>query len=174
MYEKIFFIISFVIILVVSRLIPHPSNFTPIIAASIFGPIFLNNKIHGIAIPIVAMFISDLLITFHSYQFVVYTTLISISIFTPSKKNKIIFSSFTILSCIWFFVTTNFAVWALWDYYPKTINGLMSSYILAIPFFKNTLLSTVFFTFIFWHLHIFFIKSNFSTYLKNMKLIHNR
>ena len=172
MYEKIFFIISFIVLLIISRLIPHPPNFTPIIAASIFGPVFLSNKIYGIAIPIIAMFISDLLIGTHTYQFIVYGTLISISLLVPSKKNKILFSFFTISSCVWFFITTNFAVWALWDFYPKTFEGLLSAYILAVPFFKNTLLSTLFFAFIFWHLHSLFIKSNFSIYFKKMILTH--
>ena len=47
---------------------------------------------------------------------------------------------------VWFFITTNFAVWIIWDYYPKTIEGLLSCYTLAIPFFKNTLISTCLFT----------------------------
>ena len=170
MYEKIFFILSFILILIIYRLIPHPPNFTPIIATSIFGPIFLKNRLYGAAIPIVAMFLSDILIETHSYQFVVYATLISISFLTPSRKNKVFFSFFTAASCIWFFITTNFAVWALWDYYPKTLNGLISSYILALPFFKNTVLSTFLFVFIFWNVHNVLKTSRFLDYLKNMKL----
>ena len=49
-------------------------------------------------------------------------------------------------SSLWFFITTNFAVWIMWDYYPKTIDGLITCYTLAIPFFKNTLISTCIFT----------------------------
>ena len=47
---------------------------------------------------------------------------------------------------VWFFITTNFAEWMIWDYYPKTIEGLITCYTLAIPFFKNTLISTCLFT----------------------------
>ena len=139
MYEKLFFILSFILILVISRLIPHPPNFTPIIATAIFGPIFLNNKMYGAAITIIAMFITDIFISFHSYQFIIYATLISISLLTPVKKNKVSFAIFTFGSCVWFFLTTNFAVWILWDYYPKNLEGLLLSYTLAIPFFyKHT------------------------------------
>ena len=46
---------------------------------------------------------------------------------------------------MWFFITTNFAEWMIWDYYPKTIEGLITCYTLAIPFFKNTLISTCLF-----------------------------
>ena len=68
--EKVFFSFCFIIILVFSRLIPHPPNFTPVIAAAIFGPIFFKEKTLGLAIPILAMFISDLVLGFHIYQFV--------------------------------------------------------------------------------------------------------
>ena len=47
---------------------------------------------------------------------------------------------------VWFFITTNFAEWIIWDYYPKTIEGLLACYTLALPFFKNTLISTILFT----------------------------
>ena len=171
MYEKLFFILSFILILVISRLIPHPPNFTPIIATAIFGPIFLNNKMYGAAITIIAMFISDIFISMHSYQFIIYATLISISLLTPVKKNKVSFAIFTFGSCVWFFLTTNFAVWVLWDYYPKNLEGLLLSYTLAIPFFTNTLVSTFLFVVIFWNLHTFFKKSNFVSYLRNMKTI---
>jgi len=47
---------------------------------------------------------------------------------------------------VWFFITTNFAEWIIWDYYPKTFEGLITCYTLALPFFKNTLISTCLFT----------------------------
>jgi len=168
MYEKLFFILSFVLILIISRLIPHPPNFTPIIATAIFGPIFLSSKLYGSAITIIAMFISDIFLSFHSYQFIVYVTLISISLLTPIKKNKFSFTIFTLISCIWFFITTNFAVWILWDYYPKDFEGLLLSYTLAIPFFTNTLLSTFLFVIIFWNLDTLLKKSDFINYLKHV------
>ena len=49
-------------------------------------------------------------------------------------------------SSVWFFLTTNFAVWLAWDFYPKTLEGLITCFTLALPFFTNTLLSTVIFT----------------------------
>ena len=45
-----------------------------------------------------------------------------------------------------FFLVTNFAVWLAWDYYPKTLEGLILCYTMAIPFFQNTLISTCLFT----------------------------
>ena len=51
-----------------------------------------------------------------------------------------------ILGSIWFYITTNFAVWLIWDYYPKSFEGLVNCYYLALPFFRNTIVSTILFT----------------------------
>ena len=92
------------------------------------------------------MFLSDIILGFHPYQLVIYSTILTISLITPKKKNYFILGGMAIGSSVWFFLTTNFAVWIIWDYYPKTIAGLLECYTLAIPFFKNTLLGTIFFT----------------------------
>ena len=65
-----FFYISF--ILALGRMIPHPPNFTPILAAAIVAPYMINNKWVSMAVPLTAMFIADLFIGFHPYFFWVY------------------------------------------------------------------------------------------------------
>ena len=146
MNNKIYYIIFFGIILGLTRIIPHPPNFTPILASAIMGPILLKDRWAGMAIPILAMFIGDLIIGFHPYQFVVFFTLITISFVAPMRKNYLYLTMMAIGGSVWFFVTTNFAVWVIWDYYPKTLEGLILCFTLAIPFFINTLISTCLFT----------------------------
>ena len=146
MKDKFFYLLFFGVILGLSRIIPHPSNFTPIIATAIMAPLLIRDRVFGMAIPIVAMFIGDLIIGFHPFQFVTYSTLLIISLLSPMKKNYLILGIMAIGGSVWFFITTNFAVWILLDYYPKTFEGLLTSYILAIPFFKNTLISSCLFT----------------------------
>ena len=146
MKNKIFYLLFFSVILALSRIIPHPPNFTPILACAIMAPLMAKDRLYGAAIPVVAMFLSDIILGFHPYQLVIYSTILIISLVTPRKKNYIMLGGMTIGSSVWFFLTTNFAVWIIWDYYPKTIAGLLECYTLAIPFFKNTLLSTIFFT----------------------------
>ncbi len=169
--EKIFLTFNLIIILILSRTIPHPPNFTPIIATAIFGPIFLNNKVYGALIVLISMFISDLIISFHSYQFVIYITLLAISYFTPKKQRKVMFFGFVVISCIWFFLITNFAVWLMSETYTKDLGGLFSCYFLAIPFFKNSLISTIIFTSIFWLLHSLYLKSSIFIYFRKKKRI---
>ena len=146
MKDKIFYLLFFGTILSLSRLIPHPPNFTPILASAIIAPLLLKDRLLGMTVPIVAMFISDFIIGFHPYQLVVYLTLLTIALISPMQKNYAILGIMAVGGSIWFFITTNFAVWIIWDYYPKTIEGLITCYTLAIPFFKNTLISTCLFT----------------------------
>ena len=146
MFDKLFYIIFFGLILALSRIIPHPPNFTPILACAIVAPLLVKDRYVGMAIPIVAMFFSDIIIGFHPYQLVVYSSILLISIFSPMKKNYIKLGFTAIGASVWFFITTNFAVWIIWDYYPKTIEGLIYCYTLAIPFFTNTIISTFLFT----------------------------
>ena len=146
MLKNSFYIIFFICILALSRIIPHPPNFTPILASAIMAPILIKDRWLGIAIPIVAMFISDVIIGFYSYQFVIYSSILAIALVAPMRKNYVSLGIMAVGGSVWFFITTNFAEWIIWDYYPKTIEGLIACYTLAIPFFKNTLISTCLFT----------------------------
>ena len=146
MNNKLFYLLFFGVILALSRIIPHPPNFTPILASAIMAPMLIKDRWFGMAIPIVAMFISDVIIGFYSYQFVIYSSILAIALVAPMRKNYFRLGIMAIGGSVWFFITTNFAEWIIWDYYPKTIEGLITCYTLAIPFFKNTLISTCLFT----------------------------
>ena len=146
MNNKFFYLFFFGIILALSRIIPHPPNFTPILASAIMAPMLIKDRWFGIAIPIVAMFLSDVIIGFYSYQFVIYSSILAIALVAPMRKNYVTLGIMAVGGSVWFFITTNFAEWIIWDYYPKTIEGLITCYTLALPFFKNTLISTFLFT----------------------------
>ena len=137
-------------ILTLGRLIPHPPNFTPILATAIFTPYIIKDKWIAMLIPLSAMFIADIIIGFHPYMLWVYgaiglSTLISNWSMRFNKKYMQL-AIMTLVSSILFFIITNFAVWAIWDYYPKTFDGLIICYTMAIPFFQNTLLGTIIYT----------------------------
>ena len=137
-------------ILALGRIIPHPPNFTPILATAIYTPYMINDKWIAVLIPLSAMFIADIIIGFHPYMLWVYgaiglSTLISNWSMRFNKKYMQL-AIMTLVSSILFFVITNFAVWTIWDYYPKTFDGLIICYTMAIPFFQNTLLGTIIYT----------------------------
>ena len=146
MTNKLYYLVLFGLILAMARIIPHPPNFTPILASAIMAPLLIKDRFFGIAIPILGMFIADIVIGFHPYQLVIYLTIATIGLVSTMKVNYTKLGLLAIGSSVWFFLTTNFAVWLAWDFYPKSIEGLITCYTLALPFFTNTLISTVLFT----------------------------
>ena len=68
--------IGLILVLSFSRLIPHPSNFTPILAVGVFAGFYFRNFILSSFIVISAMFIGDLVIGFHSTMIFTYSSLI--------------------------------------------------------------------------------------------------
>ncbi|MBK7629374.1 MAG: hypothetical protein IPJ23_01370 [Ignavibacteriales bacterium] len=130
------------------RLLPHPPNFAPIAAMALFGGAYFSKKSFAFAIPLIAIFLTDLIIGIYSYAWIVYISfalIVVLGIFMLKivSVKKLIFASVT--ASISFFVITNFGVWALGTLYPKTPAGLMASYTAAIPFFQNSLIGDLFF-----------------------------
>ena len=105
------------------------------------------------------MFIGDIYLGFHNTMFFTYAALsipVMMGLFINKLKITSIFSS-SLLSSICFFLITNFGAWITLDMYEKNLSGLINSYILAIPFFHNTLISTFLFLFLFKFLFEFLI-----------------
>jgi uncharacterized membrane protein len=125
-------------------------NFTPIAATALFGGVYLNKK-YAFFVPILAMFISDIFLGFHSTMPYVYGSFILtglIGLWLKNHKNTQNIIGATLLSSVLFFLITNFGVWA-GGWYPKTLSGLMQSYVMAIPFFRNTILGDLCYTGVF-------------------------
>ena len=154
--KKEIFPISLIIILAFARLIPHPPNFTPIIAVAIISGYFFKNFNLSVLILLSAMLISDLFIGFYDNIIFVYLSLIVITFIFHKIRSNINFKNLFIYSfagSVIFFVISNFGVWALGSpgvqdiAYEKSLNGLIQCYVLAIPFFGNTFLSTLIFSY---------------------------
>jgi hypothetical protein len=141
--KKILFITLFIIVAALMRLIPHPPNFVPITAIAIFAGVKFNNIKIAYAIPISIMLISDLFIGFYSISLFVY--LAFILIITYSSFNKKYSIKNIILSSVMFFIITNFGVWLMGGY-PKSVEGLVLCYTMAIPFFTNSIIADLFFS----------------------------
>ena len=145
--------------LTISRLIPHEPNFTPILSVSILGFLFSKNFLKKIFLIIGSMIISDLIIGVHALIPYIYFSIIII-ILISNKKNYFYMVFFG--PCI-FFIISNLGEWIHSSYYAKDISGLIECFYLAIPFFKNTLISTIFYC-----LFIIFVKKFFLNFKKNL------
>ncbi len=138
--------ILIVLVGVLSRLLPHNPNIVPITALCLFGGAYLPKKFAFL--PLLVMLISDYFIGFYGTDmFYVYgsfalTGLIGLWL-RKNKSAKFVLGS-ALLSSILFFIITNFGVWAPPNnWYPHTLDGLIQSYTMAIPFFKNSLIGDV-------------------------------
>lgn len=143
----IFLLISSILIF---RLLPHSPNFSPV--ASIF--LFALAKKKGktfILWPLLALLISDLILGFYAWPIMlsVYGSLTLTGLIGHWLQNQTNFLNLinaSLLSALIFFLITNWAVWAFGNWYSHDWTGLMYCFILAVPFFKNTLLGNLFYT----------------------------
>ena len=131
-----------------ARLIPHPPNFAPIAAMALFGGAYFTKRWVAFLIPLAAMFLTDLILGFHSTMWAVYISFALIvgigMLMIKQKKVSNIFLA-SVSASVLFFVITNFGLWISTPYYTKTGAGLAACYTAAIPFFHQTLLGDLFF-----------------------------
>jgi len=138
--EKVLF--SFVLIAALTRLVPHPPNFAPITAMSLFAGAYFTRKQLAFIVPLLAMLISDLFLGFYTISIFVYLSFAVIT-WMGQQKNRVT-PKLVLLGSVLFFLISNLGVWLL--YYPKTIDGLLTCFTLAIPFFTTSLLGDVFYS----------------------------
>ena len=132
-----------------ARLIPHPPNFSPIAALALFGGASFASKRTALLVPLAGMFLSDLVLGFYSITPVVYggfALITCVGFWLRKRQSPMRLAVAAVASAVLFFVATNFGVWALETLYPKNFNGLIECYVAAIPFFRNTLASNLFYS----------------------------
>jgi hypothetical protein len=141
-YLKIAF--GVLIVLSASRFIPHPPNFTSLVALSFYIPAAFG--IRYIPAVLASFIFTDLIIGFHSLIIFTLGSVIFIGLISRYFNQSILFRLVGALSgAVIFYIFTNFGVW-LNGSYGYSINGLITCYTLALPFFGYTLISTLVFS----------------------------
>jgi len=126
---------------VLTRLMPHPANITAVGGLALFSGAKFDVK-KSIILTLTTMLISDAFIGFHSLLWATYGGMLCavlIGKWIGSSPCISRLAGGVLSSAIIFFVITNFAVWAATPLYPRTINGLINCYIMALPFFRNSI-----------------------------------
>ncbi|MCJ7826198.1 hypothetical protein MUP56_01110 [Patescibacteria group bacterium] len=141
-------ILFFICISVISRLVPHLPNMTPVGAVALFTG---SKYRFGTSVFIVgiSMVCSDFILGFHPVMWATYGSfLITILLgrLLKEQNNWKLIGIIAFLSSCQFFILTNFAVWQTGLMYPKTIAGLIQCFVMALPFFRNSLLGDLFYT----------------------------
>jgi len=131
------------------RLLPHLPNFVPVGALALFAGMYATKKSWLMA-PIAAMVISDFIIGFDKWEItaIIYGSFLAYAALGIIIKNNKSFGTVvggTFAGALFFYLSTNFAVWAFSGMYPHTLQGLILCYELALPFFRSTLAGDLFY-----------------------------
>jgi hypothetical protein len=139
------FITLFTLILL-SRWVSHLWNFTLVGGALLFAGSYFKDKKVSVTLMLSALLVSDLIIGFHDQMpsvYFSYLIIVSLGFLLAGNTNRFKTLGFSFLGSLLFYFITNFAVWLQGALYPMTFAGLMDSYIMAIPFYKNQMISDI-------------------------------
>ncbi len=161
------------------RLAPHPANFTPLGALALISGVYLPKK-WSVIFPLALLFFTDLFLGFYAWPvmltvYACFALTALAGLYLRRKKNFLLVITSSLAMSLLFFLATNFAVWAASNWYPRSMDGLILSYTLAVPFFRNSLLGDLFFTGVLFgllELARFLLRQKF--WLKKCFFLHNR
>jgi hypothetical protein len=153
------------------RFFPHPVNVAPITAIALFGGVYLNKR-WSIAIPLAAMVLSDLVMNipairlalpwgaasagWHRDAPIIWACFALVGLigwWVRKRKTPLTVIGGALFGSLVFYLVTNWAAWAFWNLYPPTFQGLMSSYVQALPFFRNSLIGDIGYTIVLFGLY---------------------
>ena len=146
--------ILFVVIAVAFRLLPHTFSITPVAASLLFFG--AKGSKRWAWVPVVLLAASDVYLTKVRYGYPLtadhfvtwawYAGMIGLGMLLRRNQAPLRIFGASLAAAVSFFLVSNFAVWAVWEMYPKNFGGLMACYVVGLPFFQREVLSNVFFT----------------------------
>jgi len=144
----------FVLLAIAVRFLPHPWMFTPVAGSLLFFG--ARGTRRYIWVPFVLLVLSDVILTkfvwaytFTWDQLVIwawYAGILWLGTRLRDKTTPLAVIGAALASSVSFFLISNFAVWVATNLYPKNLGGLITSYTLALPFFRNALEGDLVFT----------------------------
>jgi hypothetical protein len=148
-----------IVLAALTRLLPHPPNFSPVEAIALFGGAYFAARGWALVVPLVAMFASDLALGvvnggiyfdyFTSAGFLLVYVCIALStVLGFGLRGRVSGArvlSYSLAGSVLFFLVTNFGAWLGSPAYPQNAAGLAAAYVAGIPFFQWTVLGTLFY-----------------------------
>jgi hypothetical protein len=148
-----------IIVAALSRVLPHPPNFSPVEAVALFGGAYFASRRWSLVVPLVAMLLSDFVLgivnggIYLAYftsagfwlQYVTVALLVVLGFDLRGRVGGTRVLAYSLLGSVIFFIVTNFGAWLGSPMYPQTLGGLGAAYVAGIPFFQWTVLGTLFY-----------------------------
>ena len=155
-------LVAMIVAAAMSRLLPHPPNFSPVEAIALFGGAYFASRAWAVLVPLAAMLISDVVLAAlngGSYSFanyfastsfwLVYGCIAVSTVLGFGLRGKVGGArvlGYSLLGSALFFLVTNFGAWLGSTMYPQNGAGLVAAYAAGIPFFQWTVLGTLFYS----------------------------
>lgn len=131
------------------RWIPHLPNFSPIAAMALLSGVYIRDNRLAFLVPFVSLILGDIVIGFHNlipFVYFSFALTVIMGLFIRKNCGMVKIAGASLVSAVLFFIVTNFGAWLVMPVYTKNMSGLMASYVAAIPFFGNTLMSHMFYS----------------------------
>lgn len=160
----VFTLVALIIVAALYRVIPgRPFGFAPQIAMAVFAGAVIKNKKYAFALPLVSMFISDAIYQlmymsglsimpgFYEGQttnYILFTLLTAVGFFIKKISIANVAAASFVAPTI-YFILSNFLVWLSVTggfQRPQTFEGLMMTMADGVPFYKNSIWATLFFS----------------------------
>lgn len=148
---------------VLLRLVPHIPNVAPIGAIALFAGTYVSLE-YGLITLFSTLILSDMFLGFHptmTWVYGSYVLILGLRYMFRKNTTPRTLAVFSLLSSFLFFIITNFGVWISTMMYPKNLQGLIDCYVLAIPFFRNTIIGDLVYTGLFfggYYVYRYYIK----------------
>jgi len=168
------FALALIVLAALTRLLPHPPNFTPIGAMGLFGAAYFGNKRFALLIPFAALFLSDLILNnvVYSQFYTSFTWVTSWWIYLGfalvmlagyfmlrNNRNPARLAAASLTASMLFFLVSNLSTWLGSGIYPQTFAGLMTCYAAGLPFLGNTVFADLFFSAVMFGSYSWFLKT---------------
>ena len=135
------------------RFLPLPFSFAPVTAALLYFGARMPRK--QMWIPVAVLVAADVYLTRTTYGYPLtadhvvtwawYAAMLLLGGLLVKNASALRVGAASLTASVSFFVVSNFAVWAVWDMYPKTAGGLAMCYVAGLPFFRNAVASDLVF-----------------------------
>lgn len=138
--------ITLFLLAVLSRWVSHLWNFTLVGGAFLFAAAYFSDKKVSVVLMLLTMLISDYIIGFHSQMISVYLgylVMLGFGFMLNPQSNRLKIIGYSFGGTLAFYIITNFGVWMEGQLYSKTLAGLVDCYIMALPFYRNQMISDI-------------------------------